>query len=237
MNNLDSYLEKTLYQLLEDFENEIVEFKEAKTGFSFKDIGKYFSAISNEANLQQKQYGWLIFGVSDKKEIVGTEYRNDRKSLNSLKKELADKVSERLSFIEIHELKIKVEGKFKRIIMFQIPAAIPSIPTSWEGHYYGRDGESLVPINIYEIEQIRSQINIDWSKQIVEKATIEHLDKDAIAYSRENYRNKNINKKGLIEEIDKLDDISFLNKIKIRFIFLGRSSGLSTTIFFLFYAK
>lgn len=226
------YLEKTLYELIDHFENEIVEFKEAKTTFSFKDIGRYFSAISNEANLKQKQYGWLIFGVSDKKEIVGTGYRNDRKSLDSLKKELADKISERLTFIEIYELNILIEEKLKRVIMFQIPAAIPSIPTSWEGHYYGRDGESLVPINIYEIEQIRSQINIDWSKQIIEKATIEHLDKDAIFAARENYRNKNINKKSLIEEIDKLDDISFLNKIKITmdgkitraaFLLLGKS--------------
>lgn len=164
MEDTNLYLEKTLYELIDHFENEIVEFKESKTTFSFRDIGRYFSAISNEANLKQKQYGWLIFGVSNTKEIIGSEYRNDRKSLDSLKKEIADKVSERLTFIEIYEIRIMIEDKLKRIIMFQIPAAIPSIPTSWEGHYYGRDGESLVPINIYEIEQIRSQINIDWSK-------------------------------------------------------------------------
>lgn len=230
--DLKVYLEKILHELLNNLENEIVEFKEAKTSYSFKDIGKYFSAISNEANLKQKQYGWLVFGVSDDKEIVGTMYRNDKKSLDSLKKEIADKTSERLTFIEIHDLNILVKEKIRRVLMFQIPAAIPSIPTSWEGHYYGRDGESLVPMNIYEIEQIRSQVNVDWSKQIVTKATIEHLDKEAIAVSRENYRNKNINKKSLIEEIDKLDNISFLNKIKMTmngkitkaaFLLLGKS--------------
>jgi len=33
-------------------ENEIVEFKEAKNTFDFRKIGKYFSALSNEANLK-----------------------------------------------------------------------------------------------------------------------------------------------------------------------------------------
>lgn len=40
MNNLNNYLEKTLYQLMDHFENEIVESKEAKTSFSFKWILK-----------------------------------------------------------------------------------------------------------------------------------------------------------------------------------------------------
>ena len=34
-------------QMLESVESEVVEFKEAKTNYSFSDIGKYFSALSN----------------------------------------------------------------------------------------------------------------------------------------------------------------------------------------------
>lgn len=33
-------------------ESEVVELKEACSNFSFKDLGKYFSALSNEANLR-----------------------------------------------------------------------------------------------------------------------------------------------------------------------------------------
>lgn len=33
-------------------ESEVVEFKEARSNYSFNDIGKYFSALSNEANLR-----------------------------------------------------------------------------------------------------------------------------------------------------------------------------------------
>ena len=31
-------------------ENEVVEFKKAENSFNFDDLGKYFSALSNEAN-------------------------------------------------------------------------------------------------------------------------------------------------------------------------------------------
>lgn len=44
-------------------ENEVVEFKEAKNDYDFSKLGKYFSALSNEANLKGKEDAWLIFGV------------------------------------------------------------------------------------------------------------------------------------------------------------------------------
>lgn len=44
-------------------ENEIVEFKEAKNGYDFNKLGKYLSALSNEANLKGKPYAWLVFDV------------------------------------------------------------------------------------------------------------------------------------------------------------------------------
>jgi len=41
-------------------ETEVFEFKEAKTNYDFNNLGKYFSALSNEANLKNKPYSWLI---------------------------------------------------------------------------------------------------------------------------------------------------------------------------------
>lgn len=67
-------------------ENEIVEFKEAKQDHSFDRLGKYFSALSNEANLKGVQSGWLVFGVRDDNAVVGTAYRPQPKALESLKK-------------------------------------------------------------------------------------------------------------------------------------------------------
>ena len=67
-------------------ETEWVEFKEAKTTFDFNKLGKYFSALSNEANLKGKPCGWLVFGVEDKRRrIVGSNYRRNRAELDKLK--------------------------------------------------------------------------------------------------------------------------------------------------------
>ncbi|MDR2466708.1 MAG: putative DNA binding domain-containing protein [Prevotellaceae bacterium] len=94
-------------------ETEIVEFKEAKNGYDFDKIGKYFSALSNEANLKGKSCAWLIFGVENKKhQIVGSQYRPSRKDLDSLKKEIADKTTQNISFIEIKAMNIFILHSF-----------------------------------------------------------------------------------------------------------------------------
>lgn len=47
----DKQLKEKISQLIESFESKVIEFEEARTNYSFNDIGKYFSALSNEANL------------------------------------------------------------------------------------------------------------------------------------------------------------------------------------------
>ena len=191
-------------------ENEIVEFKEAKSNYDFTKLGKYFSALSNEANLKGKPFGWLVFGIEDKKHnIVGSIYRSKRKDLDSLKGEMANKTTNRISFIDIHEVNLP-EG---RVILFQIPSAPKGIPTAFDGHYYARDGEELVPLNIEKIERIRAQATKeDWSAAIVPAATLEDLDEDAIALARKNFKNKFPDK---ADEVDLWDNITFLNKAKV----------------------
>ena len=74
-------------------ETECIEFKEAKNNFDFEKLGKYFSALSNEANLNNKDCARLIFGVEDKqRKIVGTNYRDNIKKLESLKTEILYKM-------------------------------------------------------------------------------------------------------------------------------------------------
>ena len=117
----DSQLKEKIIRMVQSFENEVVEFKEARSNYSFNDIGKYFSALSNEANLRGLQEAWLIFGISDDKRYVGTEFR-------SMKKEIVYGTNERLTFLEIYELTLEK----CRIIAFQIPPAIRGIPTTWK---------------------------------------------------------------------------------------------------------
>ena len=97
--------------------------------------------------------------------------------------------------------------------MFQIPAAPKGIPITFEGHYYGRDGEELSPLNLEEIERIRAQsMTEDWSAIIVRNAAINDLDPSAIEKARTNYKDKF---PGLSEDVDLWDDLTFLNKAKL----------------------
>ena len=191
-------------------ETEIVEFKEAKEGYDFGKIGKYFSALSNEANLKGKSCAWLIFGIENQKhQIVGTHFRINRKDLDKLKKEISDKTTKNLSFIEIYELQMP-EG---RVLMFQIPAAPRGIPVAFEGHYYGRANESLVALNIEKIERIRNQATgKDWSRDIVPDATFDDLDNAAILKAREQFKLKH---PSLKDDVDAWNDVTFLNKAKV----------------------
>lgn len=207
----DTEIKQKLEQLLcLESESEIVEFKEAKNNYDFSKLGKYFSALSNEANLHSESSGWLVFGVENKKhEIVGTSYRSLRENLESLKGEIANKTTNRTSFIEIHELTTP-QG---RVILFQIPPAPRGMPVAFEGHFYGRDGEELVALSLEKIERIRRQtVHTDWSAQIIEDATIEDLDEEALAVARKNYKNKFSH---LADEVNQWDDITFLNKAKL----------------------
>ena len=100
------------------------------------------------------------------------------------------------------------------MVMFQIPAAVTAIPTGWKNHYYGRNGESLSALSVEELERIRRQEKLDWSKQFVPGATIEHLDPAAIQIARDNYKIK-MNKPHISEEVDGMDDLTFLTKMKL----------------------
>ncbi len=190
-------------------ENEVVEFKEAKQQYDFNKLGKYFSALSNEANLKQQAHAWLVFGVKNDQTVIGTAFRSEAHDLQSLKKEIADKTAQRLTFIEIYEV-VHAKG---RVLLFEIPAAPQGVPISWDGHYYGRDGESLGPLNLEEIERIRNQNRAyDWSIGIVAGATLDDLDQQAIVLAREKFAQKNPK---LAEALLQWDTATFLNKAKL----------------------
>lgn len=197
--------------MMKNHENEVVEFKEAKKDKSFNEIGQYFSALSNEANLRSKTEGWLIFGVTNAPEIIGTNYRSEGRSLQSLKKEIMEHTNQRNTFQEIYELDING----KRVILFQIPPAIPGIPTTWNDMAYGRANESLVPLSMQKLDLIRQQIGFDWSKAIVEEASMADLDPEAIRRARELFIQHEVHRGKDQSYFEKLSDEQLLNKAGI----------------------
>jgi ATP-dependent DNA helicase RecG len=73
--------------------------------------------------------------------------------------------------------------------MFKIPASPRNIVMHWKGIAYGRDGESLVPLNQAKRDEIRNQPPIpDWTAQLVSNATIDDLDELALAKARIMYK-------------------------------------------------
>lgn len=201
-------METLLHSLLQSTtETEVLEFKEAKSQYDKDKLGKYFSALSNEANLRGKASAWLLFGVNNQKQVVGTTISDAQ--LNDYKAEMANHTSPTLSFTEIHRL--IVDGK--TVLMLQIPPAPQGMPVAWKGLYYGRDGESLGGLNISELERIRNQSkSVDWSAQIIEKASVNDLSEEAILLARKQFAEKNPQLK---DEIPHWDNTTFLNKAKI----------------------
>lgn len=202
-------IKQILFSLLKNNENECIEYKRAETNFDFEKLGKYFSALSNGANLSGKQFSWLIFGIDDKShEFTNTKYR-EHTDLNVLKKEITKGTNDNITFLDIYELYIDNN----RVIRFKIPAAT-GIPTTWKGIAYDRNDEETLPLNHMKAEQIMSTINFDWSRQIIDKPALDCLDKNAISLAREKYKQKNENK-SIAKEVDNMSDIEFLNRAKL----------------------
>lgn len=213
----DAALADTLAQLLDHVENEIVEFKAASNHIDLHKLGQYFSAISNEARLRDKRFGWLVFGVDDKThKILGTEYKNSPRALEKLKLDIAQNTTDGITFMNIFPLLVEEDGP-KRVLMFQIPAAALSMPTGWKNRYYGRSGESLVDLSQEKIDRIRNQARKDWSKELLPDSSLNWLDPQAVAAARANYRDRlaSANNPGAVTDLDRMSDLQFLSKLKL----------------------
>ncbi|WP_458526186.1 RNA-binding domain-containing protein [Onishia taeanensis] len=185
-------LKQLLHSLIERWESEVVEFKRGGKGFSTSDLGKYLSALANEANLRASEGAWLVFGIDDKtRRILGSEYRQAPGELDKLKMQIADGTEPSITFRDIHELETP-EG---RVLLFEIPAAPVGMPIAWLGHYYARAGESLTSLGLDKLDTIRRQTDAtDWSVQLVPNATLDHLDPEAVSKARESFAKKYANR-------------------------------------------
>ena len=205
-------LNSLLESLISTWENEVVEFKQAANDFKTDEIGRYFSALANEANLRSISSAWLVFGVTDKsREVSGTNYRPDPDRLEGTKMQISQDTSPNITFRNIHELQ-HIDG---RVILFEIPAAPRGIPIAWKGHYYARSGGSLTSLGLDKQDQIRQQtLPLDWTAQIVPKATIDDLDEAAIIKAREGYALKHANRHSA-QEIMNWPLPTFLDRVNL----------------------
>jgi ATP-dependent DNA helicase RecG len=155
-------------------ETEWLDFKEAKHSFDIEELGKYVSALANEANLLERERGWLVLGVKDKRDaatglrpVVGSTYKNGAVALNELKHLVAQGTSPSHGFVQVFEVPHVDCAPGARVLMFQIPPAPRGQPVAWKGHFYGRAGESLGALGS-KFEAIRMQsAALDWTAHCV----------------------------------------------------------------------
>lgn len=167
-------------------ESEVVEFKKASSSYDFEKLGKYFSALSNEANLRGVDFAWMVMGVWDKTHTIeGTSYLDSEALRNKMKQDISYHTTDNQTFREI--MPIEVEGK--RVLVMKIPATPRNIVMKWKGIAYGRNGESLEPLNQQKQDEIRQQTPIpDWSAELVDGVGISDLDELALAKARVMYK-------------------------------------------------
>ncbi|TGY34284.1 transcriptional regulator [Microbacterium laevaniformans] len=198
-----------LDRLLASWENEVVEFKTASNQYSADKTGEYVSAIANEANLRGLACGWLVFGVSNDRVVVGTNHLSTAEARQSLKHHVQQSIDQGLTLREIYEL--EYEGK--RVVLAEIPAAPAGIPISWKGDYRARAGESLAPLSLDKLDQIRQRgLTADWTAVIVPGATVDHLDPEALDRARQGFAERYPR---LSDEIGDWDDATFLEKVRL----------------------
>ena len=135
-----------------DVVNDLIKRSDEEEWFEFKanwfeedKIGQYISALSNSASILGKEYGYLVWGIDDKKhDVIGTNinpfcsYKNEPFQ-NYLARNLKPSIAFQFDEIFINN---------KRLIVLTIPCA-KNVPTSFNKIRYSRIGSSIASLEKY----------------------------------------------------------------------------------------
>lgn len=208
--------EKELQNYLIDnfpIENEKCEWKEFKSlknsvaGKEGDDIVSYISAIAN------MQGGHLVIGVKDETlEIVGIQDFAGY-SINDIRY----RVNGNCTNLNIEKFSVDeliTSDTNKTIWIFKIPKHQFRLPVYAHKKTWQRIDDNLVAMTKSRLDAILTEIKIneDWSKEIINEASIDDLDTQAIKKAKIEFIKRNPK---YSEEIEKWSDIEFLNKAKI----------------------
>lgn len=135
--------EKRFRALLAQNESEVLEYKGNNS--DPEKIGKYISALANSAAMLSKQFAYMIWGVSDEKEVIGTKFypELEKKGGEPLISWLERMVDPRL-FIDFKNLTI--DGKHIVALSIHMTAGRP---VAFHGSRYIRSGSSLKNLGEY----------------------------------------------------------------------------------------
>ena len=133
-----------------------LEFKEAKNNYDSDKLTQYCCALANEGG------GKFVLGVSDRipRSVVGSQ------ACRNLEKTKSDLT------IRLH-LRIEAEELFvddKRVVVFRVPSRPIGVPIQYQGIYWMRRGEELVPMTPDMLKRIFNEAEPDFSAQICSRA-------------------------------------------------------------------
>lgn len=203
-------------------ETEWLEFKAARQSFGHDDLGRYVSALANEANLLGADSGWLVFGVADQRDaatglrpVVGTAYAATADAVNAIKLRVAQDTAPAVSLADPLEVQHADITAGLRVLLWRIPPAPRGAPVAWKGHYYGRNGESLGALALHKFESIRAQSTLqDWSAQLV-PADWSLLDATALLQARALYARRHASHVQTLALLTSWDDRQFLHHLRL----------------------
>lgn len=182
---------------------EFKNLKNALLGNEKDDVISYVSAIANMSG------GSLVLGVVDKTlEIIGINPYNytAQSATLTIKEHCTNLSTEGLSIDEYI-----TSDTNKCVWIINIPKHLPKLPVYAHRKAWQRIEDSLVEMLPERLNAILSEMELpdDWSAGIIEEATIDDLDADAIAKARIEFKKRYPLK---ANEVDIWDDITFLNK-------------------------
>lgn len=181
--------------------------KHVVKGHEGDDIISYLSAISN------MEGGYLIIGIHDQTfEIVGIKDFYSYTAENIKRVLIADCINLPSEGLAIREE--TTTDTDKTIWIITIPKHLPKLPVYAHNKAWQRIGDSLVEMTVERRKAILDEMDIpyDWSAEIVQDATLDDLDAEAIAKAKIEFLKRNPTKTA---DIKAWDDITFLNKAKL----------------------
>lgn len=194
-------------------ENEKCEWKEFKSlknsvaGNEGNDIVSYISAIAN------MQGGHLIIGVKDETlEIIGIQDFSGY-SIDNIRY----RINGNCTNLDIENFSVeehKTSDTNKTIWIFKIPKHQFRLPVYAHKKTWQRIDDNLVGMTKSRLDAILTEVktNEDWSKKIINEASIDDLDVEAIKKAKVEFIKRNPK---YSDDIENWSDIDFLNKAKI----------------------
>ena len=152
------YIPEDIDDILQNRENEVLEFKEAKSNFDSRERSDNCAAIANAGG------GRLLLGVNDEGGIVGTSVYSG--TLNKVPHDVNQAIGVWVVVEEVPHTK-------GRVVVFDIPPRPVGQRVRSNGHYAypARKGDSLVEMDDEMTREILNEIQPDFSSKIIEKSS------------------------------------------------------------------